>query len=96
MSPRAAAPDEARVILYSRQDCHLCDEARPVVERVAAAAGASWREIDIDHPGPQDPSAAELRAEHGDYVPVVIVDGVPQGFWHIDEQRLARALTLVG
>jgi hypothetical protein len=56
-----------------------------VVVRVCEEAGVQWREVDID-------SAPALREKFGDYVPVVEVDGVQQGFWRVDGARLARLL----
>ena len=73
------------VELLSRADCHLCDDARRLVERVTAEAGVGWTETDVD----ADPA---LRAEFGDLVPVVRVDGKELGYWRIDEGRLRRAL----
>ncbi|GGM04075.1 glutaredoxin family protein [Nakamurella endophytica] len=74
-----------RIELLGRAGCHLCEAARQVVEQVAARTGAGWRELDVD----LDP---ELRAEWGDMVPVVLVDGVCQGYFHIDGDRLAEAV----
>jgi glutaredoxin len=73
------------VELLARDGCHLCDDARRLVERVTAAAGVRWTETDVD----TDPA---LRAEFGDLVPVVRVDGKEIGYWRIDEARLRRAL----
>ncbi|MBI9113939.1 glutaredoxin family protein [Sanguibacter suaedae] len=75
----------ARTVLYSREGCHLCEEALAVVERVCAAVGESWAVVDVD-------STQALRERYGEYVPVVEVDGVQQGFWRIDGERLVRAL----
>ncbi len=74
------------VELLAREGCHLCDDARRLVERVAAETGAGWTEIDVD----TDP---RLRAEFGDLVPVVRVDGKELGYWRIDEAKLRRALS---
>jgi hypothetical protein len=79
---------DARVVLFSRAGCHLCDEARAIVSRVCETAGEPWREVDIE----SGPDAHELTARYGDYVPVVEVDGVQQGFWQVDGDRLARRL----
>ena len=73
------------VELLSRAGCHLCDDARRLVERVTAEAGVRWTETDVD----ADPA---LRAEFGELVPVVRVDGKELGYWRIDEGRLRRAL----
>ncbi|PZR51882.1 glutaredoxin family protein [Xylanimonas oleitrophica] len=76
------------MVLFSRKGCHLCDDAREVVARVCEAAGERWREVDIE----SGPDAADLTARYGEYVPVVEVDGVQQGFWQVDGDRLARRL----
>jgi glutaredoxin len=73
------------VELLSREGCHLCADARRLVGRVTAEAGLGFTETDVD----TDPA---LRAEFGDLVPVVRVDGKELGYWRIDESRLRRAL----
>ena len=73
-----------RVVLYSRQGCHLCDVARPVVAAAVAPAG-SFQEVDVD----TDP---ELVARYGELVPAVTVDGVLVDYWRIDADRLRAAL----
>jgi glutaredoxin len=75
----------ARVTLYTRPGCHLCDTARDVVERVCADLGESFAEVDID----QDP---DLPPSYVDEIPVTLVDGRRHDFWRVDEQRLRRAL----
>ena len=75
----------ARVTLYSRPGCHLCEAARESVDRVASALGLEWEDVDVD----TDP---ELARRHAEEIPVVLVDGVPRDFWQIDERRLARLL----
>lgn len=75
----------ARVTLYTRAGCHLCDAARDVVERVCADLDEPYDEVDID----RDPS---LQQRFTDEVPVTFVDGRQHDFWRVDEQRLRRAL----
>ena len=79
-----------RVVLYGRAGCHLCDEARAVVEQVTAESGATWDEVDVDLAAAHDGGA--LQREYGEQVPVVTVDGVPRGFWRVDPARLRKAL----
>ncbi len=74
------------VTLLGRAGCHLCDDARAVVLEVAGRTGAPVTEIDVD-------DDAELRAEYGDMVPVVLIDGVQHGYFAIDADRLERALS---
>ena len=75
----------ARVTFYTRTGCHLCEEARIVVERVCAAAGTAYDEIDVD----TDPT---LRERFGEMVPVTFVDGRQHDYWRVDEIRLRSAL----
>ncbi|HYS30984.1 MAG TPA: glutaredoxin family protein [Streptosporangiaceae bacterium] len=73
------------ITLLSRPGCHLCDEARAVIERVAADLGVRWTERDITE------SQGDLR-EYGEMIPVTLIDGVQHDFWRVDERRLRRAL----
>lgn len=74
-----------RVTLYSRPGCHLCDDARAVIEKVCADLGTSYTEVDID----QDPA---LQRKYGEEIPVTFVDGRQHDFWRVDETRLRAAL----
>ena len=84
------ATGDPRVVLLGRAGCHLCDDAREVVREVAAQSGAQWVEVDVDLAAAQDGGA--LQREYGEQVPVVLVDGVPRGFFRIDAARLRKAL----
>jgi hypothetical protein len=80
------------VLLLGRTGCHLCDEARLVVERVCGELGVHWQEADIDA-ADVDP---ELRRRHTDEVPVTFVDGRLHDFWRVDGDRLRSALAAGG
>jgi glutaredoxin len=77
-----AAP---RVTLLARPGCHLCDDAREVIIKVADDLGVAWEERDITQ------SEADLR-EYWEKIPVTFVDGVQHDFWRVSEDRLRRAL----
>ncbi|WP_213453812.1 glutaredoxin family protein [Rhizomonospora bruguierae] len=74
-----------RLTLITRDGCHLCDVAKDAMDRVAAASGERWAELDVD-------SDIELRREYGDRVPVVLLDGREHGYWRVEEGRLLRDL----
>ncbi len=74
-----------RITLLGRPGCHLCDDARAVIERVAAELGVGWEERDITA------SEEDLR-EYWDKIPVTLVDGVQIDFWRVSEARLRAAL----
>lgn len=86
ITPRMSA---ARVTLYSRPGCHLCDDAREVVERICAELGTSYDEVDIT-------GSPELLDAYTDQVPVTLVDGRRHDFWRVDEERLRAALQGTG
>ena len=80
-----SATPAARVTLYSRPGCHLCDDVRAVIERVCADGGTAYVEVSID----DDPA---LQERFGEEIPVTFVDGRQHDFWRVDEQRLRAAL----
>ena len=75
-----------RITFYTRTGCHLCDEARAVLDRVCGELGEEYAEVDID----TDPA---LVARFGEEVPVTFVDGSQHDFWRVDPARLRAALT---
>lgn len=76
----------ARVEVYTRPGCHLCEVAIEVVAAVCADLGVEWAEIDIN-------TAADLVREHGEYVPVTVIDGARHDIFRVDEARLRNALS---
>lgn len=75
------------VTVYSREDCHLCAEALETVREVAASVDApvAVETVDVD----DDP---DLRAEYGDRVPYVLVDGAPAAKLRVDPADLRARL----
>ncbi len=85
--PAAQPPAAGHVItLLGKPGCHLCDDAREVIARVAAELGVTWQERDITQSGD------DLR-EYWDKIPVILIDGVQHDFWRVSEARLRAALT---
>lgn len=81
----ADAPPLPRITLIGKPGCHLCDDAREVVRRVADDTGAGWAERSVlDEP--------DLFEQYREQIPVVLVDGAAHDFWRVDEQRLRAAL----
>jgi len=77
-------PRVGTLTFVTRVGCSLCDEARPVVERLATRAGVALEEADVD--------AVPALSEWSDHVPVVLLDGVEHSRWWVDETALAKAL----
>lgn len=74
-----------RITLISKPGCHLCDQAREVIERVARDVGVQWVERSIL-------DDAELSAAYSEQIPVTLVDGAQHDYWRVDESRLRVAL----
>jgi glutaredoxin len=71
------------VTLYGKPGCHLCDDAREVVERVRAEHPFELREVDVS----LDPV---LLHQYGERIPVLELDGEELFEFHIDEAELRR------
>jgi glutaredoxin len=76
---------EPRITFYTRPGCHLCDDARTLVEQVCAELGESYAEVSVA----DDP---DLERRFGHEVPVTFVDGRRQDYWRVDPARLRAAL----
>jgi hypothetical protein len=77
--------DSARVVLYGRADCCLCDEALAEIERARGSATFEVRVVDVD----SDPA---LAARYGEEVPVIEVDGRKAFKYRVTARELLRRL----
>jgi Glutaredoxin-like domain (DUF836) len=79
------APD---VVLYTRQGCHLCEDAWGELAAARQRYGFRLSLVDVD----SDP---RLVTEHGEHVPVVTVNGLVRFRGRVNRvllERLLRAL----
>jgi hypothetical protein len=76
------------VVLYGKAGCHLCEEARAVVEAVRARRPFVLTEVDVS----LDPL---LHARYGERIPVVVVAGAEAFEFHVDATELERLLDTV-
>jgi glutaredoxin len=75
----------AKVTLYSKPDCPLCDDARRALERVRARSAFDLEEVDIT-------SRPALADAYGERIPVIALDGRETFEYFVDEQDLERRL----
>jgi len=73
------------LILLTRAYCHLCDDMRAALAPLAAAAGVTIEEIDVDG----DPT---LEARWGEAVPVLLADERELCRYRLDRAALAAHL----
>jgi glutaredoxin len=73
------------VTLYSRPGCHLCEEARAVLERARERAPFDIDEVDIE-------ADDVLHARYLERIPVVVLDGEELFEYFVDEEALLRRI----
>jgi hypothetical protein len=87
---RRRRPSALRLTFLTRAYCHLCDTMRDALMPLAAAHGATVREIDVD-------TDAALESAYGDQVPVVLCGDVDDGQvlcrYRLDRARIVAALS---
>jgi glutaredoxin len=66
------------VDIYSRPGCHLCDDAKEIVERVQTRVKFDLRIINIE-------GDAELEKTYGEQIPVVLINGRKAFKYHVKE-----------
>ncbi len=69
------------VELFSKHDCHLCDEAKAVLEKVQREIPFSLKEIKLT-------DGDEKFEEYADLVPVVLIDRILAFKYRINEHTL--------
>jgi glutaredoxin len=73
------------ITIYSRQGCHLCDDAQKTLESLREELNFGIEVIDID----QD---VELIKLYSDQVPVIHIDGTHHDFYKVDPTRFRSSL----
>lgn len=74
--------------LLGKPGCHLCDDARAVLQGVLA----DHPEIAFDEKSILDDP--ELLDAYAEEIPVVLIDDRVHTIWRVDEQRLRSALAI--
>jgi hypothetical protein len=75
----------ATVVLFARPGCHLCDEARLVIEAARAEVAFVFEEVDIENDD-------ALVRDYGLRIPVVAIDGDELFEISVDRTSLLAAL----
>jgi glutaredoxin len=74
------------VELLTRAGCGICERVHHRLAELAAELDFELSLIDVDAAAAAGKAA--LRAEFGDRLPVVLLDGREHSYWDIDEPRL--------
>jgi VanZ family protein/glutaredoxin len=78
-------PCFVKVTLYTRRECHLCHQARAILERLSREAPLEIAEVDVD-------TRPDLAARFGGEVPVIVAEGRKISKLRPDEEAIRRRL----
>jgi glutaredoxin len=76
---------KAKVVIFSRQNCHLCHEAEKIVREVLSEISFDLEVINID-------GNAELESLYGEEVPVTMINGAKHDYFRVDKKRFSEAV----
>lgn len=75
------------VTLYTRAGCHLCDEAKQVIDAARSRAEFDYEERDID-------AAPDLLRLYNEEVPVIAIDGRKAFKYRLDMNEFLKRLAV--
>jgi len=87
MSQPAPRP---QVELLTRDGCSICARVQARLAELALELGFDLSTTDVD--AAASAGSPGLRAEFGDRLPVILLDGREHSYWEIDEPRLRTDL----
>lgn len=90
MSRTSAGNKPVNVTLISKPGCHLCDEARAVLDTAITDLGAQGITVELAEQNMLDDPA--LIAEYQEDIPVVLIEGKRHAFWRVDPDRFTQAI----
>lgn len=76
------------VVLLTKEDCGLCDQANGVLARLSVELALSVREVRLD----SEEGFELAREAPAPFPPIVLVDGQPFSYGRLSERRLRKAL----
>jgi glutaredoxin len=79
-----------QVQLLTRAGCPICDGVHAQLKQLAKELDFDLETTDVDAAAAKGETG--LRAEFGDRLPVVLLDGREHSYWEVDEPRLRKDL----
>ena len=73
------------VTIYSRKECHICEEALSILEKLKIELKFEITEIFID-------GDENLEKLYGEQVPVTLINGEHHDYWRVDPERFKSSL----
>jgi glutaredoxin len=78
-------PESIRIEIYSRPGCHLCDDAKAVIEPFSRRYPLELTVTNVD-------SSPDLRAAYGTEIPVIMINGTEAFRHRVDPRDFERKL----
>lgn len=79
-----------KVTFITKPGCHLCDEARPVLEGAITELAEAGIQVTCEELNMLDDE--QLIAEYQEDIPVVLINGKRHSYWHVDHGRFVEAV----
>lgn len=80
---------KAKVTIYTREGCHLCEEAKAAIFSAGCADDLVIEEVDIE-------AEPDLRDRYQNDVPVVFINGIKAFKHRVDAREFRRKLKRAG
>lgn len=74
-----------KVVIYSKPDCHLCEEAKVVIQSAGCSTRFTLEEVNIE----SDP---ELKRRYRYDIPVITINGVEAFRHRVSIEEFRRAI----
>jgi glutaredoxin len=81
----SARPTAHEIVVYSKPDCHLCEEAMATLRRVQREFAFALRELDIT-------ADEQLHRAYFERIPVIVLNGEELCEYHVSEALLRERL----
>lgn len=82
--------EQITITVYTRDDCHLCEEA---IETINSVVESTARDIDVTLIDID--TTSELRERYGERIPYVLVENRPRFKYRVDESELRKLLSSI-
>lgn len=83
--PRVDSAHQLEVTLYTRPGCHLCDDAKAVIQPLLREFGATLREVNIEED-------CELTRLYGLDIPVIFIGAHKAAKHRVNPEQFRRQL----
>ncbi|KZS57091.1 hypothetical protein A4G28_16955 [Mycobacterium ostraviense] len=90
MTPSAPRSGRRQVELLTRDGCAICLRVHAQLAELSQELGFELVSTDVDAAAASGNTG--LRAEFGDRLPVILLDGREHSYWEVDEARLRADL----